>query len=74
MAHRHEDIQEKNYNHDRDGIKLSSSIIGKAGKKLYKLQEDITRKSQKDKSKQLDKRKNDYDYWLAEIVLFFSSF
>ena len=62
------DTQEKHYNHDKRVIQLSSSIIGKAGKKLCKLQEDIRRKEQKMKSRWLEKCKQDYDQWLAEML------
>ena len=62
------DTQEKSYNHDRESIKFSSSIIGKAGEKLYKLQEDIRRKSKKEKSKWLEKCKTEYDQRLADLV------
>ena len=66
--HRHTDTQEKNYNHDREGIKFYSSNIGQAGKALWKLQEDITRKSKKRKSRWLEKCKQDYDQSLTDMV------
>ena len=65
---RYRDVQEKNYNHDIRSIKLSSSIIGKARKKLNKLQEDIRRKSQKKTSKELEQCKQAYDKTLADMV------
>ena len=59
--------QQKRYKLDTNSIQLSTDIIGKAGKKLFKVQEKISRKEQQEKSKKLGKCKENYDYWLTEL-------